>query len=170
MKINLGTTSDDKKKILIAALSELNISDYTIEGHKVDSEITDQPLDEEMTLQGARNRARNALAVCSGSLLGVGLEGGLVMLPGDTRYYLVCVAVIRDKGNHEYVGVSGKLALPQSVSDYVMNGGEFGVAIREYESQVGIDNEYTRELVTRKQSFITAIQNAFRDYCARSSL
>ena len=167
MNIYLGTTSDDKKNILQEALNTLNWLDFSIIGYKVDSGISDQPLNETITIQGACNRAKNALLVGGNNGIGIGLEGGLCSIDESNRYYLVCAACIVDELGNEYIGVSGKLALPKTVSDAIHNGGEFGIAIREY--MLGISEsdsryQYGNELVTRAQSFSQAITNAVLSY------
>ncbi len=170
MNIYLGTTSEDKANILVEALKQIGISDFNINGCKVESGIVDQPLDEETTLHGARNRSRSAL-LGNKDGIGLGLEGGLTMVPGDDRYYLICFASICDIKGNEYFGGSSKLVLPKEVSDNIKNGYEFGIVIREYMKSLNEEDpsfNYVNELITRKRLFIEAITNSFLDYRARN--
>lgn len=96
--------------------------------------------------------------------MGLGLEGGLTFVFGDDKYYLVCVAVIKDSFGNDFVGISGKLALPQNVSDLVKSGKEFGKVIREEALKINDSNGYYQELISRKFSFKQAINNAFLNY------
>jgi non-canonical (house-cleaning) NTP pyrophosphatase len=81
-KIALGTTSQNKQRILAEYLKTIREDEYAIALCDVSSGITEQPLDEETTIKGAMNRARNALEVEPASDYGIGLEGGLVEI-GD---------------------------------------------------------------------------------------
>jgi len=164
MNIFLGTTSQDKKDILIEYFNEINFTDFLIQDYSVDSGIVSQPLDEQTVIKGAQNRAVNALKLGKMEGLGLGLEGGLTVVFRDDRYYLVCVAVIRDSCGNNFVGISSKLALPQNVSDSVKNGKEFGKVIREEVLTANDVNGYYQELISRKSSFKQAISNAFLNY------
>ena len=85
--IFLGTTSQAKSDIVKSLLGE----NYNIIPINVDSGVTDQPLDEDMTVQGAVTRAKRAIDSDQSYEFSVGLEGGLTKING--LYYLVCVAV-----------------------------------------------------------------------------
>lgn len=164
MNIFLGTTSQDKKNILTNYLNDINFKDFSVQSCDVDSGIDSQPLDEWSVLRGARNRAVNALDLGKMEGLGIGLEGGLTIIPEDDRYYLVCIAVIRDSSGTDFVGISSKLVLPRSISDLVKDGNEFGIAIREEAAMVNDINGYYQELISRDSSFKQAIHNAFLNY------
>ena len=155
-------------------LLKLGIVKFEIESIPADSEITNQPLSEKVTIEGTRNRAKNALKMGKekDQVVGVGLEGGLEYNETDSLYYLVCVCVIRAKTGDEFLGISNKKALPQSVSDGVKNGGEFGILIREfYESGKDncdqIEKENLEQLISREQIFCEAIRRAFTDYFSK---
>lgn len=165
LNIALGSTSDDKKSILKNALEGLKI-DSDIKGHEVESGITDQPLDEETTILGAKNRALAALEFESEAEIGIGLEGGLVEIE-NKGYFMVCASVVIDKDGHDYLGLSGKLQLPKEASQKIKRGEQFGQAIREFAQKHDKDpliNELTERLVTRKEAFTEAIRNSILSY------
>lgn len=164
MKISLGTTSIDKKNILLDALKELNFI-AEVEGYEVNSGITDQPLDEEVTISGAKNRAKEALSKDANADLGLGMEGGLVLI--DNNYYLVCASALITKEGKYYLGISSKTQLPIQVSERIKNGEQFGIAIREYSEQNQKNetlNQILNSLISRRESFFESIKYAVRLY------
>lgn len=164
MKFVLGSKSEDKREIIEKALRELNIK-AEIESVEVDSGITDQPLDKEITLQGAKNRARNAKKANKGADFWVGLEGGLHDY--GEGYHLVTYACLIDISGDEFVGNGAEIALPQAVSESVKNGAQFGQVVREYANEHEIDEN----LISREAPFVEAIQNAYCNYLmARGNL
>jgi len=165
MIIALGSTSEDKKRILSETLRrEFKIKPKII-GVEVNSGITDQPLDEKTTIRGATNRAREALKKIPHCDFSIGLEGGLSLI--SNNYFLVCVAVILDKENKKYIGVSSKLCLPKSVSEKIKKGGQFGLIIREFEKENCKDKNILliiKKLIKRDVSFKEAIVNSYQIY------
>lgn len=164
MKIVLGSISEDKKKILADVFLGFNINPDIV-GVEIDSMIVDQPLDEATTIKGAFNRARGALAEVKDCDFSIGLEGGLSLIEGN--YFLVCVAVIIDKEDRKYIGISSKFALPKKVSARIKQGEQFGRAIREFEK----DNQDNKDilpvisyLIRRDVAFKEAITNGYQIY------
>lgn len=168
MNISLGSTSQEKKNILIECLNEMGIKDFSITECNVNSKIDSQPLDELTVLKGANNRATNALKLGNTKTLGIGLEGGLTTISNDEDYYLVCAAVIKDSFGNTFTGISSKLILPKKISNLVREGKEFGAIIREEAAKVNDKYGYYEELISRKTSFKQAIANAFLDYFSKS--
>ena len=165
MVIALGSTSEDKKRILFETFrKEFKIKPKII-GVEVDSGITDQPLDEKTTIKGATNRAKEAMKKVSQCDFSIGLEGGLSLI--DNRYFLVCAAVILDRENKRYIGVSSKLCLPRLVSDKIKRGGQFGLAIRDFEKENYKDKNILliiKKLIKRNVAFKEAIVNSYQVY------
>lgn len=163
MKIVLGSTSQSKVEILKNVLKNDQI-DAEIIPIEVDSGIADQPLDEKTTIQGAVNRATNAISNFNEELdLSIGLEGGLVFI--NDIYYLVCAASIIDKDGNKYIGISKKIPLPKIVSGKVKEGEQFGIVIREFEATLEESEsqelkDLVKELISREQSFTEAIKIA----------
>ncbi len=154
MKIILGSTSDSKLKILQEFLKGRNIKIITTE---VSSEVTEQPLDKETTVRGSLNRAREALKRQEGNLA-IGMEGGLELIDG--LYHLTCAVTILDKSGKEKTILSSPIPLPEVVSNKVKNGKAFGAAIREYAKNNNSD--LVQELITRRKSFLSALERQDR--------
>jgi len=164
MKIALGSISEDKKKILTDVFLEFNINPDIV-GVEIDPLIADQPLDEEMIIKGAFNRAKGALSRVRDCDFSIGLEGGLSLV--EDNYFLVCVAIIMDNEGRKYIGLSSKLSLPKEVSERVKQGEQFGQVIREF----GKDNRKNRDilpvitsLIKRDVAFKEAITNSYLIY------
>ncbi len=156
MKILIGTTSEQKIGIVKNVLKSKNINAEIIPV-EVNSDIVDQPLDEETTMQGSINRALNATKQNKDTDydFSIGLEGGLVLI--NDNFNLVCAVSIVDKNQNIFTGISQKTPLPQKVSERVKNGEQFGIVIRELEKE-------TSELINRTKSFSEALENALIKY------
>lgn len=166
MKIVLGSTSSTKIQILREVLNDFVKEEIEVLGVEVNSEITDQPLDEVTTIQGSMNRSANALKNNTDASFSIGMEGGLDLV-SKRGYFLICAATITDKDGHVAIGVSSKLQLPREVSDAIMGGDQFGEVIRQYtEDHKGDLNIklVLDELISRKVSFTEAIRNAYLAY------
>ena len=92
----------------------------------VPSGVPDQPVGDEETIVGARNRARAAREALDADL-GLGLEGGVVDSPEGMRSCAWCVVVHRD--GREGVGGSLAMPLPDAVAAMVRAGTELGHAM-----------------------------------------
>lgn len=160
MKVILGSKNSNKVKILENALKKLHL-DVSVRGVGVDSKITDQPLNKETTLQGARNRAESARKAEPKADFWFGLEGGLHDY--GKGFYLVTYAYLIDKDNDKFTGEGFKIPLPKEVSDEVKNGGWFGKAIRSFAESHEIDEN----LISRNVPFTQAIQNAYVNYLVK---
>jgi len=121
MRINVGTTNNAK----IEAVRE-TILDYEgfqnaiITPLKVESQVKDQPLTLEETIQGARNRAKNAFKDCKYS---IGLEAGLIPVPHTLSGYMnFNVCVIYD-GETFFTGLSSGFEYPPHVIKDIIEGG-----------------------------------------------
>lgn len=164
MKIALGSTSEEKKRILMDVISKFNVLPEII-GVDINSMIVDQPLDEATTIKGAFNRAIGALDKVLDCGFSIGLEGGLSLI-GD-NYFLVCAAVIIDKKRKSYIGMSSKFPLPKKISDRVKRGEQFGVVVREFEADKQIDDNIRLVvvgLIKRDVAFAEAIRNSYQAY------
>ena len=96
--------------------------DARVESAPVESGVSEQPFGEEETIEGAENRARQA--VCSGDL-GVGLEGGVADVAGTDGLYLIMWAAVTD-GETMGHGAGPRIQLPESVARRIRDGEELG--------------------------------------------
>lgn len=161
-KIALGTTSQNKRDILVKYLKAFRHEECIIVLCNVSSGIIEQPLNEETTVTGAVNRARGALEIEPDSDYGIGLEAGLVEL-GDLGYFLVCVCALLENDGTIHLGISGKTPLPTKVSKAIKTGEPFGKSIREYRDACNdnAEKEWADRLISREQEFLDAIERAF---------
>jgi inosine/xanthosine triphosphatase len=171
MKISLGTTSIDKRNILINVLETRGI-EYYLEFYKVESDIPEQPLSEALTAMGAKNRAKAAYEVNNKADIGLGMEAGLELIDG-TYFFIAVVAIFDAKDNSFFLGYSSKLQLPGIVDKAIKEGEEFGLAIRNFASNEKNSKKIlsgtVHELVSRKESFTQAINNAFNTFLAKEN-
>lgn len=87
----------------------------------VASGVAEQPREEE-TVGGARHRAREALAAWRGADYGVGVEAGLVHLPGDDAPVDIQACVVIDSLGHETVGWGPGFHYPAWVRERALAG------------------------------------------------
>ncbi len=84
----------------------------------VSSDVSDQPIGMEETVQGAMNRAKNAFSNCQ---LSVGIEGGIVEVPLTTTGYMnIAICAIYD-GTEFFIGLGPGFELPQNVTEMIVN-------------------------------------------------
>ncbi|QJR38036.1 inosine/xanthosine triphosphatase [Gemmatimonas groenlandica] len=101
----------------------------------VASGVPDQPMGDEETQRGARNRAIAALQL-TGAELAVGLEGGVVEL-ADGRMRSCAWAVVVDREGVEGLGGSLSMPLPDLVAARIRAGEELGHAMDAIANVVG---------------------------------
>ena len=135
MKIAVGSKNPAK----IAAASEgfmtafrLEKSDLLLEGFDVDSGVSDQPVGDAETKQGATNRAKSAFEAylsLNGSppCYSIGLEGGISTKDANETMECSAWMVVY---NGKTIGSSrtATFALPESVAQLVRGGMELGLA------------------------------------------
>lgn len=148
LKIILGTQSETKMQYLKDGIVSVNAS----------SGVLDQPIGDDVILQGARNRVKEAFhRLTDQDKIGIGLEDGLVM-KDDGLYSMLCIASIYD--GQKYAGGFSKLRrLPKQVSFEIENRAQYGEVIRLCKP----DNDEIKavdELISRRRSFMEAIDSA----------
>jgi inosine/xanthosine triphosphatase len=133
---------------------------WVIEGIEVNSEVSSQPMSDEETIQGAKNRALKALSGLSADF-GVGLEGGLHQI-GD-QWFDTGWMVIIDKSGKEGIGSTVRAHTPHKMMEFVHKGIELGEACdilfnrkntKHAEGQFGL---LTKNLVTRTSGYVDGI-------------
>jgi len=140
------------KTSAVKAMCERAFPGCTVIGVEVPSGVPEQPIGEEQTSTGARNRARAALAAVEGARMGVGLEGGV-----DPDGNLIsCVAVVEARGRENLTwGV--RFPLPPAVVARVLNGEELGPVVdeitghNESKKQLGAVGLLTNGIFTRTE-------------------
>lgn len=94
--VAVGSTSAAKVEAVRAVVRRAFGDGAEVVAVDVPSGVPEQPLGDGQTLEGAANRARNALAAVPGADLAVGLEGGVQFLPHGAFNATWCVVLARD--------------------------------------------------------------------------
>ena len=102
------------------------VSDLRVEGLAVPSGVSDQPVGEDETLQGALGRARAVLEATPAADWGVGVEGGV--LRRDGGYYTCAWCVIADRQGRHSAGGGLQMPLPPAIVHDLDAGIELGHA------------------------------------------
>ena len=160
MHIFVGSHNPVKINAVTIAASE-TWPDAAVVGFDVPSGVDEQPVGDEMTRQGAVNRAQAALhdglaqnmkITEDDDVLGVGLEGG-VMEFGSELWSTVWVAVVDSVGN-VYESNGARFKVPEIVAEQIRTGGEMGPIVALIS---GVSD------VRKKQGFIGVLTNGFVD-------
>jgi inosine/xanthosine triphosphatase len=133
---------------------------FNIEGVKVNSDVSDQPMTDDKTREGARNRAINAKEYKPNAQYWIGIEGGIHPIEGELSTF-GWVYII---GN----GITGKARtptffLPERITELVKQGKELGEADdivfnkKNSKRQNGSAGLLTNDNYTRTDMFFSAI-------------
>ena len=119
MKITVGSTNEAKVLAVKEVLRDSpNFSHAQILPVSVASDVSNQPLSLQETIQGAKNRAKNAFHNCTYS---IGIESGLMETADTwTGFLHICICCIYD-GTHYYTGLSTGFEIPPQILDLVLN-------------------------------------------------
>ena len=109
-----------------AFLSSFPLHDIQVIPVQVNSGVSDQPMSDEETRQGARNRVADARLKVTDADYWVGLEGGLDFF--DTHLMAFAWMVVTGSDNRSGEARSATLPLPPKVQSLVEGGLELGEA------------------------------------------
>lgn len=119
----IAVGSANKAKIL--AVTEViqdssHFSNSNVIGLEVGSDVSDQPITLQETIQGAKNRAKNAFHKCN-CRYSFGIESGLMeAAQTSSGYFHVSVCAIYD-GENYYTGLSIGFEIPPLILDLILN-------------------------------------------------
>lgn len=130
----VGSLNPVKIAAVRAVVARLS-SEIPVVGRAVASGVPDQPMGDGETQAGARTRALAALATGEGEI-GVGLEGGVVML-SDGAMRTCAWAVVVDASGQEGLGGSLSMPLPPVVAERIRRGEELAHAMDAVAQTVG---------------------------------
>lgn len=156
MKVIIGSKNPTKINACVAVFE----GDEVI-GADVPSQVSAQPFSDEETRKGAINRAM-ASAEQSASGIGIGLEGG-VMLLMDTLYLCNWGALVTSEGK-VFTASGARIVLPQSFLKEINAGKELADImavyakkenVRSKEGAVGI---FTNDLIDRSEMFTHVVK------------
>jgi len=135
-----------------------------VTGFEVASGVSSQPLSDEESLKGARNRAQKALHALPAAAFGVGIEGGLQKIENvwtDTQW-----VVVVNRAGKVAIGQSVRVEVPDSMVELIHQGLELGEVIDKVFGQTnmkhagGYINEVTQGLINREQQCLGAVISA----------
>lgn len=122
MKIIVGSKNQAKINAVSEILHEYpHLTDAEVSGAEAPSGVPDQPKSLEETVRGAKNRAK---AIFNGGDYSIGIESGLMHVPGSKSGYMdVCVCAIYD-GTEFHIGLSSAWEFPDvSTTDLMIKEG-----------------------------------------------
>lgn len=162
MKIVVASTNPVKIQATETAFRKMfqNI-DVAVIGISAPSEVADQPMSEEETLQGAMNRAENISKLASEADYWVGLEGGLT--EKEEAVFTSNWVVIKSKEGKVGKGNTGSFALPKKIASLVKNGQELTVASEQVFEQEHVGQTsgtigiLTDDVLSRTSYYETAV-------------
>jgi inosine/xanthosine triphosphatase len=99
--------------------------EFRLESTNVESGVSDQPLTDEETLQGALNRAVNAREKENAADYWVGIEGGIEFKNGEALAFAWIVTISTEMIGK---GRTGSFYLPPKVAELIRKGKELGDA------------------------------------------
>ncbi len=168
-RVAVGSRNPVKVAAVRAVLERVQ-PELQLEGVDVASGVPDQPMGDEETQRGARNRAVAALQL-TGADLAVGLEGGVVELP-DGRMRTCAWAVVVDRDGQEGMGGSLSMPLPELVAARLRAGEELGYAMDAIANAVGTKHGrgavgiLTAGLIDRQRAYEPMIAYALAPWLA----
>ncbi|BDG61295.1 inosine/xanthosine triphosphatase [Caldinitratiruptor microaerophilus] len=127
MKLRIAVGSTNPAKVAATrAVLERAFPQAEVVPVEVPSGVPAQPVGEDETAAGARQRARLALAAVPGAFLGVGLEGGI-----DREGHLLNCCAIATPDGAVHVAWGVRFPLPPLVVRRVLAGEELGAVMDE---------------------------------------
>jgi inosine/xanthosine triphosphatase len=158
----VGSTNPAKVEAVRLALARL-APGCALQAASVASGVPDQPVGDHATREGARNRARAALALTEADIA-FGLEGGVLHEPPNVWLVSWVAAVTRDGGSGDASGL--RLALPSAVAARLAAGDELGTVIDDLfgvtasKQQAGAVGLLTEGFVSRTDAFADLVAMA----------
>lgn len=131
MRVAVGSMSESKiqavKLGLVLLSPDLLYGDWTAIGVDVQSGVSDQPMSDEETVDGAMNRALRALDQSEADIA-FGLESGLQEGVNDTGWFDTGWVVVVDRRFKFGTASTIRIAVPTKMMEYVLAGDEIAVA------------------------------------------
>jgi inosine/xanthosine triphosphatase len=158
----VGSTNPAKIEAVRLVLARL-APGCALEAVEVPSGVAAQPVGDQATREGARNRARAALAK-TGADVAFGLEGGVIHEP-PLVWLVSWVAAVANGGRHG--DASGlRMLLPKVVAERLAAGDELGTviddlfAVRASKQHAGAVGLLTGGFVSRTEAFADLVAMA----------
>lgn len=118
MIIAIGSTNNAKIRAVEEAVqNSIYFSNIKLISFAVRSDVSEQPLSLQETIQGAKNRSKNAFYQCD-CKYSFGIESGLMKAETSTGYLHVSACCIYD-GNNYFTGLSSGFEIPLPILDLI---------------------------------------------------
>lgn len=164
MHVFVGSTNPVKLEAVRRALAQ-GYEEAVVEGIAVSSSVSDQPISDEETLQGATNRAQAVLAAGRRAhaelvtpILGIGLEGGVFSDAAGEMWSTVWVVVV-DENDQTYAANGGRVKVPSVVAQRIAAGQEMGpimeqlTGVSDVRKKQGMFGIITQDYVDRTEEY-----------------
>jgi inosine/xanthosine triphosphatase len=152
-KVIVGSQNPAKIKSVSEAFKKVFINDeFDFVGINSPSKVSDQPMSDEETYQGASNRALYTKSTMPNADYWIGIEGGIAYHHGDMEAYAWIVILSKHQSGKAR---TGSFVLPREVQTLIEDGVELGEAddlvfkrqnSKQKNGAVGI---LTNDLITR---------------------
>jgi inosine/xanthosine triphosphatase len=164
----LGTTNQAKRSAVVLATGKEPIC------LSVPSGVSDQPMTEAETIEGAVNRAKQALSRVPEAQIGLGLEGGLTFDDEYTgQWYLISVCAAWD-GKRLSLGKGLAFPVPNTAGERIRQEGiELRTIIDEWSGTIGSNHKggayglFTEDRIKRAEVFRDAVIAALTPFVSR---
>jgi len=178
MKLYVGSANPVKLNAAKVA-AENQWPDVEIISCEVESGISEQPLTDEETRKGARNRALASLATRDKNedfeeeSLGIGLEGGVFTQENNELWSTVWVAVA-DRDGKIYESNGARFRVPEEIAKAIRSGEEMGPVVsrmfggRDVRSTNGAIGIITKDFVDRTEEYAAIAKMALGIWYGRS--
>ena len=161
MKVAVGSENPVKLQAVASAFKKVwPGKTWKVEGVKVVSGVSDQPMSDEESIRGAKNRAKRSIKAVKADF-GVGLEGGVHKI--GKKWFDCGWIVVVDKKGRMGIGSSARMETPQIMIKMVKKGMELGDVgdklfnrknSKQAEGHFGL---MTNGVVTRKDGYTQAV-------------
>ncbi|KAJ3046177.1 hypothetical protein HK097_000989 [Rhizophlyctis rosea] len=137
LHITLGSKNPSKLLAVQSALSRLfPTHTHSITTHSVPSHVSPQPMSDDETIQGAINRAKEALLLDPEADYGIGIEGGTHTIPLISRTFESgWIAIIHSKSGKIGLGSSARFELSPKIVQRLKTGEELAEVIDDLSGQ-----------------------------------
>ena len=164
IRIVVASKNPVKIEAVRDGLSSLIDEEIELVGVSVESGVSDQPMSDAETLNGAINRVQQAYGLYPGHDYYVGLEGGVEQ---HTSGLMAFAWMVISNGERTGKARTASFFLPPEVAKLVHEGVELGDADdvvfmkNNSKQQNGAIGLLTHDAITRKSLYLPAVQMAF---------
>lgn len=163
MHIFVGSTNPVKLNAVTIAASE-TWPELIVQGFEVKSGVSNQPMTDQETKEGAKNRANSALQAGlknfseNDECIAIGMEGGVFENESGELWNTVWACVV-DQSGVEMFANGERFHLPQVLAKEIRNGKEMGPAMDEIagtsniKHQEGMIGIITKKFIDRTEMY-----------------